>query len=112
MTDLLARDGLRKIDLLKVDVEGAEFEVLDRMASRGILGLVDVLGLECHRKYGHCHSLMRRIEGHGMAVKTESPHVSASTYQPNLDWAHILSTFREDMLSDECARFNISLVRW
>jgi len=47
--------------ILKMDVEGAEFPILDRMWRSHVLPLVDVLSLECHSNIRNCSSLYRKL---------------------------------------------------
>eukprot|EP00662_Eupelagonemidae_sp_cell21_P057933 gene57933-biopygen21606 len=65
---LRARVTAADFVVVKMDVEGAEFALLDRMLGNGALGLVDELFLECHGPAHHpyaradeCRRLIARI---------------------------------------------------
>ena len=47
--------------VLKMDVEGSEHGILEEMVGRGIMGLIDVLSLECHGSGGNCENLIARV---------------------------------------------------
>lgn len=66
MDELIDRFGLTRIDLLKIDIEGSEFDLFrkDRF-----LGMVQRLVMEVHSEFGDVASLVRSIEKHGFAVE-------------------------------------------
>jgi FkbM family methyltransferase len=49
--EALERAGFPHVDVLKMDIEGAEYEVLDQLAPRALDG-VGAIVLECHRRPG------------------------------------------------------------
>merc|ERR1712080_730546 len=53
--------------VVKLDVEGAEFPIINALLDRGLSGLVDVLVLECHGFLGDCGALFDRLHA-------EAPH--------------------------------------
>ena len=58
--------------VLKMDIEGAEHEVLPKMIRDGTLSLVDVLLWECHTKHAHrCWKLTQHLVEHGVRVYRE-----------------------------------------
>lgn len=46
---------------VKMDIEGAEFEILEALITGGGECLIDELSLECHRSHGDCDGLMERL---------------------------------------------------
>lgn len=53
LTALLAEAGATRCDVLKIDIEGAEYEILDDLAATGQLTLVDQLLVEFHHDVTH-----------------------------------------------------------
>nr|MDO8133537.1 FkbM family methyltransferase [Candidatus Njordarchaeum guaymaensis] len=69
--DILARNNLDKIDYLKMDAEGAEYNIILRMPSE-TLGRIDKLAVEYHDRLdsGHGHEeLKKHLEENGFEVK-------------------------------------------
>ena len=50
LADLMSQVNVEKIDLLKMDIEGGEWEVFRQLSSSGILRNVDQLSIELHFK--------------------------------------------------------------
>ena len=46
---------------VKMDIEGAEFEILEALIMAGGECLIDELSLECHSSHGDCDGLMERL---------------------------------------------------
>lgn len=68
--DLMAEFGVTRIDVLKMDIEGAEAEVLGP-GSRAWIGSVGTMIVELHDRYRpDCSSALERCLG-GMAVERE-----------------------------------------
>lgn len=66
MQDVLRRHGIDRIDLLKVDIEGSEFALLD--GDSGWMTGVRRLCMEVHPAYGDADALAETIAGSGMRV--------------------------------------------
>jgi len=68
--EVLARAGRGECDVLKLDIEGAEYEVLDDLCARGLLGKVRQLLVEFHHRATHhtlaeTEAVVARIEKSG-----------------------------------------------
>ena len=96
----------RREDLVvvKMDVEGHEFTILQRMRQMGLLGLVDVLGIECHQPMHRrapdrdCRRLIRDVKAAGVTVLAEPQ------YQPSDEWWEArVSRFESTVRSATCA---------
>jgi FkbM family methyltransferase len=69
---LIADSGFPRVDLLKIDVEGAEWEVFESLR-QGDLDSVATLLVEWHPVSGHSYiELAERIRDHGFEVAVES----------------------------------------
>ena len=64
--EIVERHGLASIDFLKIDVEGAEFDVIDEAATW--LSRVQRAALEVHPEHGDVARLVSALEGHGFEV--------------------------------------------
>ena len=53
--------GLDRIDLLKLNIEGAEYDVLDRLAETGWLARIDQILVQFHEWHPHAHRRRRAI---------------------------------------------------
>jgi FkbM family methyltransferase len=49
LAEALERSGFPRVDVLKLDIEGAEYEVFEQLAPRGLDGVRSIV-LECHRR--------------------------------------------------------------
>jgi FkbM family methyltransferase len=68
LAEALERAGFPRVDVLKMDIEGAEYEVLDQLAPR-VLDGVGAIVLECHRRPGaSAGDLAARLEREGFDV--------------------------------------------
>lgn len=47
--------------VVKMDIEGGEFEILNRLIAERKADLIDVLALECHNNAGDCKSLLDKF---------------------------------------------------
>ena len=67
-------ERFKKSDLVivKMDVEGAEHQIVKRMANSGLLESIDVLGLECHGPHDRCSALTRTVTQHGVRMVSEA----------------------------------------
>ena len=58
--------------IVKMDVEGAEHDIMRRLADESLLERIDVLGFECHDRPGHrCDRLNANIRAHGVKIVSE-----------------------------------------
>jgi len=46
--------------VIKMDIEGGEFAILESLMAKGKAHLVDILALECHKEAGDCSKLLKR----------------------------------------------------
>ncbi|MGI8807518.1 MAG: FkbM family methyltransferase [Acidimicrobiales bacterium] len=65
MTELLDRYGVTHVDLLKIDIEGSEF---DLFRDDGFLSGVRRLAMEVHPTHGDVRELRSQVERHGFDV--------------------------------------------
>jgi FkbM family methyltransferase len=65
---LMSGYGLRRIDLLKMDIEGGEFAVLAAGEHLGWLRQVRQLALEVHPSAGNVPALIQRLRAHGFII--------------------------------------------
>lgn len=65
MPELLARCGVTTVDLLKVDIEGSEFDLFQEDS---FLDGVRRIAMEVHPPHGDVAALKQRVEGHGFDV--------------------------------------------
>jgi FkbM family methyltransferase len=74
LADLIFENNIAQIDYLKMDVEGAEYDIL-LSCSDETLSKVQKIVLEYHEFTGHHHShidLMERLKSHGFQVSVEA----------------------------------------
>jgi FkbM family methyltransferase len=70
-----------QVDLMKIDIEGAEFDVIDRMIDTGVIDRVRNLAVEFHPSrstLGRMMTLFERLGEIGMTVSFESYHGPAA----------------------------------
>jgi FkbM family methyltransferase len=74
MTDILSDNGVHRIDLLKMDIEGAELEVL--LDSQDWIGLVDTILVELHDSIrpGCTDALMEALRGHTFEISASGEY--------------------------------------
>jgi FkbM family methyltransferase len=58
---LFAELGIDHVDLLKLNIEGGEYDVLDRLAGAGWLERIDVVSVQFHEWHPDAHRRRRRI---------------------------------------------------
>jgi FkbM family methyltransferase len=66
--ELMFRYGIRRIGLLKMDIEGSEFSVLHPDCAPAWLARVDQLAMEVHPAFGDVAQLRDLLGRHGFAV--------------------------------------------
>ena len=77
LTDIFAKHKLKKVDFLKIDVEGAEYDILFSTPKKE-LAKVQTIALEFHdtveKKYTY-KDLVSFLEKNGFAVKVTTPRI-------------------------------------
>ncbi len=68
--DLMAHHHIGRIGLLKMDIEGSEFTVLDDADRLDWLSQVDQLAIEVHPEHGDVNRIRRTLLRHGFQVMT------------------------------------------
>jgi FkbM family methyltransferase len=94
--------------VIKMDVEGTEFNLIPELARQGTLHLIDVLALECHGWGGSCRDLLSAVNRTDAGVKV----VLGTRYEDMItstDWKRSVATFREGLQTPACAHLNITL---
>ncbi|MDZ8050290.1 MAG: FkbM family methyltransferase [Aulosira sp. ZfuVER01] len=71
--------GINSIDLLKIDVEGAEYEVLQGIADKDWPKIKQIVG-EVHNKKGRVEKIQQLLISHGFNIKLEKREQLPSTY--------------------------------
>ena len=66
--ELMSEYQIPKIDLLKMDIEGGEFAVLEENEDLSWLNQVDTIVLEVHSDFGNSAALIGRLRRHGFTV--------------------------------------------
>lgn len=51
ISDEISNLKIEKIDLMKINIEGSEYTLLDRMIKSGIIGIVDNLQIQFHKEH-------------------------------------------------------------
>ena len=105
--------------VVKCDVEGAEFGILQSLQRRGHLALIDVLALECHSKGGNCTDLKAMLRRAGVRTLAESDWsgfrkttgLAPSGREPPA-WVRTVRQLYDDLRSEACIRFNMSMADW
>src|SRR5690606_13546452 len=69
LTKVMEQEGVSKIDLLKIDVEGAELDVLLGLSDEGWRKVQQIV-LEGHDKDGRLNAVVQLIESRGMKIGT------------------------------------------
>ncbi|MCF7817350.1 MAG: FkbM family methyltransferase [Kiritimatiellales bacterium] len=77
--DWLVENGIGHIALAKINIEGGEYELLDRLIEKGFLSSVDNIQVQFHNIDSNSRARMERIQ-HELA-KTHQP-----TYQYDFVW--------------------------
>jgi FkbM family methyltransferase len=73
LDDLFTRCGISRCNFMKVDVEGAEFEIF-AAASRQTFDKIDVIAMEYHEHEDRRHEeLSELLESHGYSVRIPEP---------------------------------------
>ena len=86
---LMAAYDIRRIGLLKVDIEGSEFAVFGKAEDLRWLDRVDQVVLEVHRDFGDVAALVGRFRQHGFAVDLrDNAGTSVPFTSDRLDYAY------------------------
>ena len=79
MAEWMEKNDITNIDLMKINIEGGEYELLDRMLEENLVKVVDNLQIQFHDISPESHSRMMTIQK-GLE-RTHSP-----TYQYRFIW--------------------------
>ena len=71
--------------VLKVDIEGAEHDLMDALMKKGLLTLVDVLSLECHGAASKCKQLYEAVRRNAPSVRVLSEERNGVSSGEHLD---------------------------
>ncbi|MBD2167638.1 FkbM family methyltransferase [Calothrix membranacea FACHB-236] len=71
--------GINSIDLLKIDVEGAEYEVLQGIEKKDWSKIKQIVG-EVHDKKGRLEKIQQMLIAHGFSITLEKREQLPSTY--------------------------------
>ena len=74
MEELLTRHGVERVDFLKTDIEGSEFDLF-RAESRWIRR-VRRIAMEVHPEFGSVSELRNGVESHGLRVELRNNGLS------------------------------------
>ncbi|HET7215968.1 MAG TPA: FkbM family methyltransferase [Terriglobia bacterium] len=66
LPEVLGRHNVRRVDFLKVDIEGSEFGLLE--GDCGWLDMVGRVAMEVHCQFGDANHLCARLQNHGFRV--------------------------------------------
>ena len=89
--------------LMKLDVEGAEHEIVQRLEAQGALGLIDVMAIECHGWSGNCSKVYGSLIRAGVKIRTDYESLVTAA-----DWQETIDHFHSGLHSQECAHLNLS----
>ena len=89
--------------LVKLDVEGAEHEIVERLEARGALSLIDVMAIECHGWSGNCSKVYGSLLRAGVKIRTDYESLVTAA-----DWQETIDHFHSALHSQECAHLNLS----
>ena len=59
---------------VKMDVEGLEFAILQKLMDNGGIQIIDKLVMECHAGAGDCKKLIRSVKAAGVDLGFEGEH--------------------------------------
>lgn len=59
--DLFSSEKIQKVDLMEINIEGAEYDLLDRMIETGIVKKIVNIQVQFHNFYPHAETRMRKI---------------------------------------------------
>ncbi len=89
MNELLAKFGIDRIALLKIDIEGGEFSLLDPADDLGWLDQVDQVAMEVHPTFGSVPALVDLYRAHGFTVEqTDNDGVAAAPTDPGVSYVY------------------------
>jgi len=87
--------------VMKIDIEGAEFALLEKMAKLGLLDMVDQLALECHPWSGDCKQLDALLRAGGV----RSILYDGKDYVSKANVTQAVEQYKQDWLSRDCEPF-------
>jgi len=89
MNDLLAKFGIDRIALLKIDIEGGEFSLLDPADDLGWLDRVDQIAMEVHPTFGAVPELVELYRSRGFRVEqTDNDGVTVPASDPSVSYVY------------------------
>jgi FkbM family methyltransferase len=89
MNELLAKFGVDRIALLKIDIEGGEFSLLDPADDLAWLDRVDQIAMEVHPTFGAVPTLVELYRAHGFRVEqTDNDGVSVVPEDPAVSYVY------------------------
>ena len=91
--------------IVKIDVEGAEFDIVKKLEEQGALALIDVLAIECHSWSGNCTKLVSNLR------HSQTRIVGSSSYEslvPASYWSDAVSRFVAGLSTKACAHLNFT----
>lgn len=68
LSDIIQRTGTNSIDLLKIDIEGAEFEIFKNSSSLSCLEKVKIICIEIHNEIGDEGEIISVLNNYGFKV--------------------------------------------
>lgn len=88
LEDVLAELGVERVDLLKIDCEGGEYDIVDSLSDRA-LGRISRIVMEFHRLHrSHDHGrLVRRLRDAGFQVRVCHPWFARFVLKTGMIWA-------------------------
>lgn len=89
--------------VMKVDVEGAEFDIINALEARKALPLIDVFALECHSWSGNCTRAANSVKGAGVSLRFDYEKFVTDDY-----WKAAIASFRKGLNSSTCAFLNFT----
>ena len=72
MEKILIDNGIERVDFLKMDIEGSEFDLL--CADNSWLERVEKIAMEVHQQYGEIKRIIRVLEDYGFQTWIRSKH--------------------------------------
>jgi len=98
------RRNFRREDyvVMKCDIEGGEFSLMNKLNRTGTVRLLDKVAMECH-PLGQCQGIPEMLNSYGIDVVK-----SDSVLAGQANWTERREEWRRDLLSPACAFLNAS----